>query len=377
MSNAGETNKATHEIGRIYDAITDSKVLIDFFLQTVLQFIPAERGYLFLAGANKKLWLEGATFLPKEASEELSGQAQSAFEHGKAYTKGKLLFLPLIARNGSMGVACFERGAQETDFANKEVEIGFNLASEFSGALKNILLFEENIKMERLAAVGQAMGMVIHEIKNIMQLASFSDEMIRMGVKENNEKFLTTGLEKMKKTLREMDGFIWEMLSLTKDYQLEPEKVNISALFNEFKSDLAEKANGYHVTLDFQTEKNFPDVQGDARSIYRALLNLVKNAFEAFPRGHENSCIKVRARVLDSEKYEIVVEDNASGMTEEVRARLFEAFFSTKGKRGTGLGLMVVSRTVHMHHGTVRVESQQGAGTKFILTLPRSFAPQK
>jgi signal transduction histidine kinase len=376
MQNAGESNKATHEIGRIYDALTDSKVLIEFFLQTVLQFISAERGYLFLAGAGKKIWLEGSTFLPKEASASLTEEVRKVFEEGKPFSRGKMLFLPLIARNSSMGVACLERAEKDQDFTEKEVETGFDLASEFSGALKNILLFEENLKMERLAAVGQAMGMVIHEIKNIMQLARFSDELVRMGVKEKNDEFLNTGFDMATKTLKELDGFIWEMLSLTKDYQLEPEDVNVPALLAELKGDLKQKADGYKIALDFQAEKDFPVVQGDGRSIYRALLNLIKNAFEAFGE-KPDACIKVCARVLDKEKYEVTVEDNASGMTEEVRARLFEAFFSTKGKRGTGLGLMVVARTAKMHQGTVRVESKLGVGTKFILTLPRAFAALK
>jgi signal transduction histidine kinase len=247
------------------------------------------------------------------------------------------------------------------------------------------------------------MGMVIHEIKNIMQLARFSDEMTRMGIKEKNEKFLSKGLEKMSKTLKEMDGFIGEMLSLTKDYQLEPEKVDIPALLAELQSDLAERAQGYHIKIDFKTAPEFPAVEGDGRSLYRALLNLVKNAFEAFqdkpnspsenpkvnwaspgnPQSKENgcqgkpdACIKIRARVKDAEHYELTVEDNASGMSEEVKAKLFEAFFSTKGKRGTGLGLMVVARTAKMHQGTVRVESELGVGTNFILTLPRTFAKQ-
>ena len=407
MQNISESSKATHEIGRIYDALTDSETLIDFFLQTVRQFIPAQRGYLFLAGANKQLWLKGATFIPKEASGHIAGEARRAFENGKPHVKEKLLFLPLIARNSAMGVACFERNEKEPVFTDKEVETGFDLASEFSGALKNILLFEENLKMERLAAVGQAMGMVIHEIKNIMQLARFSDETIRLGLKEKNKKFLDMGLEKMTKALRELDGFSGEMLSLTKDYQLEPENVDIPALLKELESDLKERAEGYHIALDFRGEKDFPVVQGDGRSIYRALLNLSKNALEAFqnkpnspsenskvkclpagqagaspnanqfpPRrnwGKPDACVRIRARVLDAGTYEITVEDNASGMSEEVRARLFEAFFSTKGKHGTGLGLMVVSRTAAMHRGTVRVESQAGAGTKFILTLPRTF----
>ncbi|MEI7751386.1 MAG: ATP-binding protein [Candidatus Omnitrophota bacterium] len=401
MSAPEKTHQATHELGRVYDSITDSKVLTEFFLTTVSQFIPARQSYLFLAARNKTLLTEATVPPVEKAPEDLVAEAQKMFEGGKPCAVKGRMYLPLIARNSVMGIACLERGTEAPVFTPEEVGIGFDLASEFSGALKNILLFEENIKMERLAAVGQAMGMVVHEIKNIMQLARFSDEMTRMGLKEKNEKFLTTGLSKMAKTLKEMDGFIWEMLSLTKDYQLEPEKVDLGAILAELQSDLAERAAGYQIRLDFKTvpmpisrneveigavpatvtEKNlnagadpdFPAVEGDGRSLYRALLNLVKNAFEAF-QNKTDACIKICARIIDGEHYELSVEDNACGMSEDVKAKLFEAFFSTKGKRGTGLGLMVVARTAKMHQGTVRVESQPGVGTKFILTLRRSFA---
>jgi len=364
--------QAAHEVGRIYDAITDSKVLTEFFLTTAAQFIPARQSYLFLAARNKTLLLEASVPSSGEILPGLVADARKAFEGGKPCVGAGRMFLPLIARNSVMGIACFERAANDPVFTPQEVEIGFDLASEFSGALKNILLFEENVKMERLAAVGQAMGMVVHEIKNIMQLARFSDEMTRMGIKEKNEKFLTTGLFKMAKTLKEMDGFIWEMLSLTKDYQLEPEKVDLAAILAELQGDLAERAEGYHIKLDFKTDPGFPVVEGDGRSLYRALLNLVKNAFEAF-QDKEDARVEIRARIKDDEHYELIVQDNACGMSEEVKAKLFEAFFSTKGKRGTGLGLMVVARTAKMHQGVVNVESQPGVGTKFILTLRRVF----
>ena len=364
--------QAAHEVGRIYDALTDSKTLIDFFLSTVLQFLPARFGYLFLSGKEKKLWLESATPSATPVDPKTITDAQNSLEDGKPAIRNGFLFLPLIARNSSMGVAIFEKKQEVPGFVQKDLELGFDLASEFSGALKNILLFEENLKMERLAAVGQAMGMVLHEIKNIIQLARMSDEMTRIGLKEKKEVFVQKGLAKMEKALRDMDGFSWEILSLTKDYQLEPEKVSIPNLLVELGKDLEEKAEGFHVALDFQAEADFPEVEGDGRSLYRALLNLVKNAFEAF-HGKEGAWIKIRAKLKDPEHYEIAVEDNGSGMTEEVKAKLFQAFFSTKGKRGTGLGLMVIERTVKMHHGEVRVESVLGEGTKFILTLPRIF----
>ncbi len=432
MSASEKPYQATHELGRVYDAIIDSKVLVEFFLTTVSRFIPARQSYLFLATRSKTLLLEASVPPIGKVPEELASAIQKIFEEGKLCSTKERMFLPLIARNSVMGVACLERTADAPAFTPQEAEIGFDLASQFSGALKNILLFEENIKMERLAAVGQTMGMVVHEIKNIMQLARFSDEMTRMGIKEKNKEFLSTGLSKMAKTLKEMDGFIWEMLSLTKDYQLEPEKVDLGAILAELQSDLVEQAKGYHIRLDFKAvpipfnfrgsvpipinrneveigavpaavdqkkikagaeigavpatvhEKNvkagadpgFPVVEGDGRSLYRALLNLVKNAFEAF-QSKDGACIKIRARIKEDERYELTVEDNASGMSEEVKAKLFEAFFSTKGKRGTGIGLMVVARTVKMHQGEIKVESKSGVGTKFILTLPRTFVRQK
>ena len=376
MSASEQPYQGANEVGRIYDAITDSKVLIDFFLATILKFISASQSYLFLATQSKALLLEASVPFIAEVPADLAGAVQKIFEEGKHGVSGGVMFLPLIARNGVIGVVCLERTGSTSVFTPEEVEIGFDLASQFSGALKNILLFEENIKMERLAAVGQAMGMVIHEIKNIMQLARMSDEMTRIGIHEKNEEFLAVGLEKMTKTLKEMDGFIWEMLSLTKDYQLEPEQVDLTAILQELQRDLAERAKQYHIKLDVKIEPDFPVVGGDGRSLYRALLNLVKNAIEAF-QGKPDACIKILARIKDDERYELIVEDNASGMSEEVKAKLFEAFFSTKGKRGTGLGLMVVARTVKMHRGEIRVESKPGEGTKFILTLPRTFSTQK
>lgn len=372
MNTSGQVYQSAHELGRIYDAISDSKILIEFFLNTVPKFISAKQGYLFLAGKNQSLWLEASQPFLKETCADLKEEVRKSFEAGKPSAKGRLLFLPVIARNTSLGIACFERGFDLPAFDSREVELGFDLASQFSGALKNILLFEENLRMERLAAVGQAMGMVLHEIKNILQLAKFSDELIRIGIQEKKESFLEKGLAKMAKTLREMDGLTREMLSLTKDYQLQPEKVNLPAMLEELKNDLAENAASHQVRLDFSAEIGFPIIEGDGHSIYRALLNLVKNAFEAFQE-KSDACIKIRAQIPDVEHYQLIVEDNASGMSEEVRARLFEAFFSTKGKHGTGLGLMVVARTVKMHQGKIHVESEFGKGTRFILTLPREL----
>ena len=226
-------------------------------------------------------------------------------------------------------------------------------------------------EMERLAAVGQTISMVMHELKNIVQIAKLADELVRRGIKNQNEKFLQHGLDGIAKALKEMDGFIWDMLSLTKDYRVEPQKTDLGAIVEELKHDFEEKTRELGITLDFQVEEGFSPVDADSRALYRALLNLVQNAMEACEK--DESFIRIRVQSKDKDFYEIKIEDNGKGMTPEVRAKIFQAFFSTKGRRGNGLGLMIVERTCKAHQGNIQVHSEQGKGTSMTLTFPKTL----
>lgn len=116
MSAPGKSYQATHEIGRVYDAITDSKILTEFFLTTVSRFIPARQSYLFLASRNKTLLLEVSVPFAEEAPSNLAAEVQKIFEEGKPCVLKGRMFLPLIARNNVMGVACFERATSAPVF---------------------------------------------------------------------------------------------------------------------------------------------------------------------------------------------------------------------------------------------------------------------
>jgi signal transduction histidine kinase len=298
-------------------------------------------------------------------------EAEKAFRSGKPLIQKRILYLPIIVRNSEIGMACFTRAADsKDDFSEREMTLALNLASQAAAALKNILLFEQNIKMERLAAIGQTMSMVLHEVKNIVQLATFSQEFLQKGIAGKKEVFIQRGCEGIKKAIKELDGFTYEVLSLTKDYKIEPEPLDPAKILTELKEDLKVKAEQYKIELDFQPGA-LAGIEGEPRSIYRTLLNLVKNAIEASDSDKPQSFIRVTFRSKNISEYEIVVEDNGIGMNDEAKAKIFQAFFSTKGEKGTGLGLLVIDRTVKAHHGTLNVESEFGKGTKFILTLPK------
>jgi signal transduction histidine kinase/CheY-like chemotaxis protein len=109
-----------------------------------------------------------------------------------------------------------------------------------------------------------------------------------------------------------------------------------------------------------------PPASGDESALREVLTNLLFNAVDAMPRG---GTITLRTR-LDGARAVIEVADTGTGMTDAVRERCLEPFFSTKGARGTGLGLAMVFGIVQRHGGSLDIESKPGEGTKFIVRLP-------
>ncbi len=377
MSELSQEFQAAQEIGKIYQSMMDKKALCDFFLESASQFVGAESAYMFLVGKENRLWLEAKIEgdLSEGAPSHVEKSANEVIYSGKPQLEPAMMTMPLLVRNGALGVVCFVKASEATEnhFSKENLDLANAMATQAAGALKSILLFEENIHMAKLATVGQTMGMVLHEIKNIMQLAKLSFDFIKKGEKDKNEKFMSRGMSNMTRALREMEGFTMDMLSLTKDYTVETQEVDLKSVLDDLREDLLPKATDFEVALDFEVEPLFPLVDADRGALYRTLLNIVKNAIEASDSQKKNSFVKVRVKKTTEDKYEIRIEDNGMGMSPEVRARLFEAFFSTKGSQGTGLGLMIMQKTIQMHQGKIEVESEKGKGTTFILKLPQKL----
>lgn len=377
MSSDNKDFQAVQEVGKIYNSFLDKQLLCNFFVQSSLQFTGAESGLLYLSGSNDQLWLECELGPEGDLAKTMKPEAHKHFMKGQPILGEKSIFVPLIVRNEAIGIACFLKAEGSDAFNQRELDLAASLSAQAAGALKNILLNEDNIRMERLAAIGQTVSVVLHEVKNIIQLAKFAEEYLKRGIEQKKEKFVQKGLEGVQKSLRDMDGFVYEMLSLTKNYAIEPVKFKVKDILDEIKVDLCEKAKRWNIEFDFEVEENFPEVDGEQKSLYRAFLNVVKNAMEAREREREQCWIKIRVTSEDEHFYKVVIEDNGIGMTDEVKAKLFQAFFSTKGKGGTGLGLMIIDRTIQAHHGKIDIESEAGMGTKFIFTLPKTIASEK
>ena len=112
-------------------------------------------------------------------------------------------------------------------------------------------------------------------------------------------------------------------------------------------------------------DDNIPPIMLYRTQLSRSILNVLKNAQEAVPNGGD---IAVNIS-CDDTLVTITIQDNGPGMTEQVMEKIFDPFFTTKD-HGTGLGLSYTHMIIEKHGGTIRVDSQQGHGTKFIISLP-------
>jgi signal transduction histidine kinase len=121
--------------------------------------------------------------------------------------------------------------------------------------------------------------------------------------------------------------------------------------------------------LDGKLEK----IHFDPELIHRCLLNLVTNAIDACRTEHSKHEIKkvcVRSRKKHEWGVEYRVVDNGSGMADEIKNKIFQRFFSTKGSAGTGIGLMATKKIVEAHKGKITVQSEENKGSEFIIRIP-------
>jgi signal transduction histidine kinase len=117
----------------------------------------------------------------------------------------------------------------------------------------------------------------------------------------------------------------------------------------------------------------------DPKTIHNCLLNLASNAMDAciFDDNISKKHTVTFKTSIENHMIRFEVTDNGAGMTDEVKSKLFTSFFSTKGPKGTGLGLLVTKKLIEEHEGTVDVTSRLHEGTTFVVTLPFKAAEKE
>jgi PAS domain S-box-containing protein len=234
-------------------------------------------------------------------------------------------------------------------------------------------LENELVRSERLAAIGQTVAGTAHDIKNILHGFKGGGYLINVGLDKNDTHKLKNGWQMIQRNISRTSDLVLDLLSYSKEREPEYESC--------FPNDIVDDVCGLFVEVGrenmIKIHKDFPlpvgEVKMDPRTIHRALSNLISNAIDACifddnPDKRHRINITVAPENNNIVRFE--VQDNGSGIDEEVRKKLFTTFFSTKGSKGTGLGLLVTKKLVEEHNGTIDVTSQLGKGSTFTVRLP-------
>jgi signal transduction histidine kinase len=301
----------------------------------------------------------------------------------------------MITGHGEMELAIRSLKHEATDFITKPInddvlEIALKRAREriemrrqlknYTDNLERLVREKTNqlVEAERLAAVGQTVADLAHAIKNIMSGLKGGVFVLEKGIELENKKYLLNGWEMVKGNVERISSMALDLLNYSKEREPDYQRIDPSQPAREVVGLMENRARDAGVELRLEVHAPLPPVLLDAEGIHRCLLNLVTNAIDACAdgecHGRAGRAVVVRCAAVEGWAVEYQVEDNGTGMDQETREKLFHRFFSTKGARGTGLGLMITRKIVAEHSGVIEVESSPGQGTRFVIRLPHRAA---
>jgi PAS domain S-box-containing protein len=234
-------------------------------------------------------------------------------------------------------------------------------------------LEKELLKSERLAAIGQTVAGLAHGIKNILHGLKGGSYLVDIGIKKNETEKLKKGWDMIKRNIGRTSNLAMDLLSYSKEREPELEACFPNEIAGDVCALLQDKAREHDITIIRQFDDAIGELVMDPHTIHEVLLNLLSNAVDACLFDDDMSKNWQVSLKTAQEQDNIImfeVTDNGVGMDEEVLHNLFTSFFSTKGHRGTGLGLMVTRKLVDEHGGNIKVTSQRGKGTTFTVRLP-------
>jgi nitrogen fixation/metabolism regulation signal transduction histidine kinase len=359
-------------------ALTDSNTRLEQrrrHIETILESIPT--GVLSLDADMRVTHSNlafGRMFWPHGGQPAMGSTLREIFPHEVAADLEHLL-----RRADRMGItaAQFEMVAEKVKLNASVTAASVQHGKQRLGYVIVFEDFSELFKAQREAAWREVARRVAHEIKNPLTPIALSAERIRRHLERDatpdaaSLAVIGSCAQTISGAVQTVRSLVDEFSSLARFPTAQPRPASINEIVERALAMFDGRLDGIQVQK--QLDAGLPLVMADPEAIQRALANLIDNAAEATQHSLVREIYLTTSLVDSKDALEITVADTGHGITHEAKEKLFLPYFSTKG-RGTGLGLAIVRRIVEDHHGSIRVEENHPAGTKFIVELPLAGA---
>ena len=249
-----------------------------------------------------------------------------------------------------------------------------------NGNITQVMEMSTNITQIRklqshLTSLGLLLGSMSHGIRGVLTALDGGLYRLEKGMEKDNKEQIDDALDVVKTMIHRIRSMVLDILYYTKDRELNWTKVNVLDFSNQIAAIIKPKAEKHNINFvyDFKYSEEFFEI--DPGTISSALVNILENAIDAcIDDRSDGKAHRVLFRIYEKNDHvHFDIQDNGVGMDRQMKENLFTLFFSSKGNKGTGLGLFVANQIVEQHGGVIDVESQPGKGSCFRVELPKQL----
>lgn len=357
------TEKAANEIGFFLNASIPAKgVHLDRALRGEFVYQPDLGGSMCLTGEGMHTLagLDSMVIAPLTKGHKVLGIITTARKGKDSFSVDELEFLKQLAEHVALALAQTE------------------LLQELQDAYLNLQRTQQLVlQQERLRALAEMAGGIAHDINNaISPVALYTDALLgsETNLSERGRKQLKTiqlAIDDVARTVDRMGQF-----SRRQEEGTELTRVSLVTICEQSMEltkarwhDIPQR-NGISIKFTVKHDSNVPEIDASESELREAMTNLIFNAVDAMPEGGSISLVTRLDRKGDHDQVVIEVQDSGVGMNEETLRRCMEPFYTTKGERGTGLGLAMVYGIIKRMRGSIEIDSEEHKGTCVRILLP-------
>ncbi|TWT34938.1 ATP-binding protein [Blastopirellula retiformator] len=303
---------------------------------------------------------------------------------GSIITQGvrEAICVPMQGRYGIVGAIYLDTFTAPGDaalqkkrrFNDDHLKLMVAVAHQAALAVEDTNYYSAVVQSERLAAVGQAVAAISHHVKNILQGIRGGSYLVEEGIKGTDVPLIEKGWGIVERNQERISTLVMDMLSYSKEREPDLTAANVNDTVGDVVELMQSRAAEFGVALNYTPLPLEIQLMFDVEGLHRAVLNVLSNAIDAC-QTVETPKVDVTVS-LDEQTHRLNIDvvDNGCGIPPEKIDSIFTAFESSKGNRGTGLGLPVSQKILREHGGDIVVESSPGAGSRFTLYFPAHIA---
>lgn len=292
----------------------------------------------------------------------------------------------MVTGHGDMDLAVKSLKSEATDYITKPIDVGalkisLRRAQEKIRIRQKLKEYTENLEklvrektelQDHLSSLGLMISSISHSIKGLLTGLDGGIYFLRTGLEKNDHNQIKEGWEVIKQMTERIREMVLDILFYAKERDLKWEQVDVLNFAKEVAKVVEPKITDHGIEFQKGFDPKLGQLKIDAGYVNSALINIIENAIDSCSKDKKKASHKIKFEVKQDNDFIIFdVIDDGIGMSDETKEKLFTPFFSSKGDKGTGLGLFVANKIIEQHKGEITVTSQQGLGALFRIKIPK------